>query len=330
LDESWSASLFTGDQCALCENPLEDDSTELLEDGELLQVCGACASKRARTPLDEADAGSVFAEADRRSKTVQELVSCRADEQTQLEEIAQFIQNLASAVGHWQERVARLEQQNRTVEAENRRLRERLRRAAALLASRAADPAALADQSFEEAAAFGVAAVHAPAGAAAGTSEKAELTPSDEEPTAEEVRLTSRFFNESPHTEKTRSVRRSLGRPIVNLTKLASPKRQMLLTIAWEIVWYQYLVALDDAGSDEERVSLFAEGMELQEVGPVCARPNANMDDEGRIDASELEFSLISDRSQLIDDLSPEQAVLEDATEEIWDRHTSPEFRWDD
>jgi hypothetical protein len=338
LDESWSSSLFTGDQCAVCENPLDDHPEELLDNGELLKVCGACAAKRSAPRIDEADTASVLAEAEARAKTVQELVSCRADEQSRLEEIGQFIENLAAALGHWQDLAAELEQRARGLEAENRRLKDRLARAETLLTQATDAPAVVQPMTrgshevnaSEEATPPDRQPTPSPTFAERPPSSAPPADQSDEGLTVEEVPLAQKYFNESSHTEKTRSVRRSLGRPVVNLTKLAGSPRQVLITIAWEIVWYQYLVELDEDSPGEERVALFAEGMELQEVNPVFSRPNAQLDDEGRIDASELEFSLISDRSQIIDDLSPEQAVLEDATEEIWDRHSAPEFRWDD
>ena len=61
------------------------------------------------------------------------------------------------------------------------------------------------------------------------------------------------------------------------------------------------------------------------------ARGSTIVDEDGRIDASELEVALLSDPSALITDMTPEEErALEDATEEIWDQHTSPEFKWDD
>jgi hypothetical protein len=104
----------------------------------------------------------------------------------------------------------------------------------------------------------------------------------------------------------------------------------VLITVAWDIVWYQYLVILDEETGDEERVSLFAEGMELDELADSFKRSNATMGDTGRIDASEMEVGLLSDGPLLTDMTAEEEEALEDATEEIWDRHTMPEFRWDD
>jgi hypothetical protein len=147
----------------------------------------------------------------------------------------------------------------------------------------------------------------------------------------ETIHLAQQHFNESPNTDKMRSVRRSLGRPMVNLSRVVGPVRRVLVTVAWEIVWYQFLVELGDEGSFDERVTLFAEGMELSELAAHFSEANAMLDDEGRVDASELEFGLLEQRGDLLTEMSDEaEAALEDATEEVWDRHSPPEFRWDD
>jgi len=131
--------------------------------------------------------------------------------------------------------------------------------------------------------------------------------------------------------EKMRSVRRSLGRPVVSLLRVPGEGDKVLLTIAWEIVWYQYLLDLDESRAADEAAELFTEGMELSELADRFKLANAELDDRGRLDASELEVALLHDEAELLTHFSPEQdAALDDATEEIWDRHTAPEFRWDD
>ena len=82
----------------------------------------------------------------------------------------------------------------------------------------------------------------------------------------ETIHQAQRYFNESANTDKMRSVRRSLGRPMVNLSRVVGPVPRVLVTVAWEIVWYQFLVELGDEDSVDERVTLFAEGMELGEL----------------------------------------------------------------
>lgn len=149
--------------------------------------------------------------------------------------------------------------------------------------------------------------------------------------TGDDVHLVQRYFAESIYTEKTRAVRRSLGKPIVNLHPVAGEVPRVMITIAWEIVWYQFLVDLTDSLPEDRRVQAYAEGMELSELAPQFLEDNAALDQGGRVDASELELALLANPPELITELPPERAIeLEDATEEIWNKRSQPEFRWDD
>lgn len=146
-----------------------------------------------------------------------------------------------------------------------------------------------------------------------------------------EVQLAQRYFNESQFTGRIRDVRKSLGRPKANLTRLLGTEPQALVTIFWDIIWYQYLVDLRRDLPSDARVTLHREGMDLDELTSVFTEKNASVDDDGRLDASELEVKLLSDPTTLITEMSPEdERALEDATEEIWDQRTAPEFKWDD
>jgi hypothetical protein len=146
-----------------------------------------------------------------------------------------------------------------------------------------------------------------------------------------EVQLAQRYFNESTFTTRIRDVRRSLGKPKANLTRLVGIDPRALLTITWDIIWYQYLIDLRRDVHVDERVALHREGMDLDELPAIFKEKNASVDDEGRLDASELEVKLLSDPSTLITAMTPdEEKALEDATEEIWDQKTAPEFKWDD
>lgn len=147
----------------------------------------------------------------------------------------------------------------------------------------------------------------------------------------EEIRWAQRVFNESAFTARVRDIRHSLGRPMANLFRVAGPEPRALVTIVWDIVWYQYLVNLRRDAPADQKVALFREGMDLDELAPHFREKNASIDDEGRLDASEREIQLLSDPSFLITNMSDEEErALEDATEEIWDQRVSPEFKWDD
>ncbi len=145
------------------------------------------------------------------------------------------------------------------------------------------------------------------------------------------MQAAQRYFNESPFTGKTRDVSRSLGKPRANLTRAAGTEPRAFITIAWDIVWYQYLVDMRLDIPSDQRVVLYREGMDLDELAHYFKEKNATADDNGRLDASELEVKLLSDPSALITEMTvDEERALEDATEEIWDQHISPEFKWDD
>ncbi len=71
--------------------------------------------------------------------------------------------------------------------------------------------------------------------------------------------------------------------------------------------------------------------MDLDELASYFKEKNAVVNDDGRLDASELEVKLLSDPEALITEMTPDELhSLEDATEEIWDQRISPEFKWDD
>jgi hypothetical protein len=145
-----------------------------------------------------------------------------------------------------------------------------------------------------------------------------------------EVQIAQRYFNESQFTNRVRDVRKSLGKPKANLTRIMGAEPRALLTIAWDIIWYQYLIDLRRDTPMDERVTLHREGMDLDELTPVFREKNASVSDEGRLDASELEVKLLSDPTTLITEMTvEEEQALEDATEEIWDQKTAPEFKWD-
>ncbi|MCL5735326.1 MAG: hypothetical protein M1274_07005 [Actinobacteria bacterium] len=146
----------------------------------------------------------------------------------------------------------------------------------------------------------------------------------------DEIQLAQRFFNESPFTERIKDVRRSLGKPKANLSRIQGVEPRALVTVTWDIVWYQYLVSLRKDAPADHRVALFREGMDLDELAEHFREKNASVDDDGRLDASELEVRLLSDPTVLITEMSPdEERALEDATEEIWDQQISQEFKWD-
>jgi hypothetical protein len=281
--EQEDGSLLTGDRCALCDAPLEGRSLALeAEDGNVLNVCSACAAKSlpqpARSFSDVAEArGAVLAAVER-----------QRDDHRLLADVAELLGELEDEVDHWQTVALEAEKQMRTLEAELARSRERLRKADDLLSTGGDAASALAGVTTA-----GGTTQPTPARRGVHAGEPPAFPPERTESTLalDEVRVSQRHFNESPFVEKMRGVRRSLGRPSVSLLKVPGEAGKVLLTVAWEIVWYQYLLDLDESCPVDESAELFAEGMELVELADRFKVSNAEIDDQGRLDASELEVA---------------------------------------
>lgn len=275
--------------------------------------------------------------AEARAALLASLERQRADQRL-LTEVAELLRELVEEVSHWQTAALDAEEKARSLETELARVQERQRKSDELLYPVAETTTSPAAESFPPASTAEPRTPELRTGGAplaSGPYGPDRTTPApdadDSVLTLDEVRVSQRHFNESPFVEKMGSVRRSLGRPVVSVLKVAGDARKTLLTVAWEIVWYQYLLDLDESCAEEDRALLFSEGMELVELADRFKQPNAELDDHGRLDASELEVSMLHNESDLLTHFSPEQdAALDDATEEIWDRHSMPEFRWDD
>lgn len=148
----------------------------------------------------------------------------------------------------------------------------------------------------------------------------------------DEVQAAQRYYNESLFVSRISDVRKSLGRPKANLTRVPGEASLAFVTFTWDIVWYQYLVDLRrDIPVSAERVCLYREGMDLDELAYYFREKNAVVNDDGKLDASELEVRLLGDPSALITEMVPEETVLmDDLTEEHWGSGVAPEFKWDD
>jgi hypothetical protein len=322
MDDLPDASHVADTACSLCGGPLGEDSYVFEDEGGgLMPVCSTCAT--ADPPADEPPApeepGHETADAVQEALALLEgMIASRGREADELRGLATLVANLSRQLELWHGRADGLRERYRTLENELGRTVEHLRSTERLLAlgsplsNRAEDGIAM------PAAPAAVEPVQSPASAGPRL-------------TLDQVRMVQRYWNESKSIDKIRSVRRSLGKPLVCLTAVAGIEPRVMLTVAWEIVWYQYLVLLEEGLPPDERVTAFAEGMELTELASVYKIRNASIDDSGRVDASEMEVGLLAEGTELLTDMSPERAAaIDDATEEIWDQHSKPEFRWDD
>ncbi len=322
MQEPWDLTPMTGDQCALCGDLLNDGGTAIEADGaRLLQVCGACAADRAAgTATDTAEQPAAASDetiVETARALLDTMIGQRAQEHASLRDLTGLIDRLDDELARSQMSALGLEERIHVLETELERTREQLRRAEDLFAT---SQSTAPDRTMNGG---GHAAAHS-------SEQTPDVVVSVTELTGEDVRMSQRLFNESPFIEKTRGVRRSLGRPIVNLARVTGGGRKTLLTVAWDIVWYQYLLDLSPEPEDVP-VDLFAEGLELSELSAPFKEANGIIDDQGRFDASELELSLERDHPAHLAAREDEgDHAMDDATEEIWGKASMPEFRWDD
>jgi len=87
------------------------------------------------------------------------------------------------------------------------------------------------------------------------------------------------LFNRSPHRRTVEGLMRSLGQPRVSLVLLSGANPEAVITIAWDISWYQYRVALDGSVP----VQLAARGYDPDEIPSSFTSWNAEAGAEGTI-----------------------------------------------
>lgn len=93
------------------------------------------------------------------------------------------------------------------------------------------------------------------------------------------VAAAAELFNGSPHRRTVDGLARSLGRPQVSIVPLSGVHPEVVVTVCWEISWYQYRVALDGS----QPVQLAERGYDPEELAPPFTDWNAELTDEGAI-----------------------------------------------
>jgi hypothetical protein len=86
-------------------------------------------------------------------------------------------------------------------------------------------------------------------------------------------------FNATPYRRTIAGIAKSLGEARVSLLPLSGVTREIVLTIAWEISWYQYRIIRDSA----QPVRLAERGHELSQLDDRFKTWNARLDRSGRI-----------------------------------------------
>jgi hypothetical protein len=87
------------------------------------------------------------------------------------------------------------------------------------------------------------------------------------------------LFNGSQYRRTVGGIAKSLGEPKVSIVPLGGVNRELVLTIAWEISWYQYRVTLDSA----QPVRLTDRGLEIDELEGSATDWNARVEPDGRV-----------------------------------------------
>lgn len=87
------------------------------------------------------------------------------------------------------------------------------------------------------------------------------------------------LFNASPHRRTIAGIGKSLGEPQVSIVPLSGVSGEMVVTIAWEISWYQYRVSPDSA----QPVRLAERGYDADELESGFKAWNARIAEDGRL-----------------------------------------------
>jgi hypothetical protein len=86
-------------------------------------------------------------------------------------------------------------------------------------------------------------------------------------------------FNGSQYRRTVQGVAKSLGEPRVSIVPLSGVNQEVVVTVAWEISWYQYRVSADSA----QPVRLEQRGHDPSELEASFTAWNAHLDETGRV-----------------------------------------------
>lgn len=87
------------------------------------------------------------------------------------------------------------------------------------------------------------------------------------------------LFNESAYRRTIAGIAKSLGQARVSFLPLSGTNTEVVLTIAWDISWYQYRVVFDS----QQPVRLAERGYELDEVDDRFRGWNGHLAQDGRV-----------------------------------------------
>jgi hypothetical protein len=87
------------------------------------------------------------------------------------------------------------------------------------------------------------------------------------------------LFNSSPYRRTVAGIAKSLGPPQASIVPLSGVSGEMIVTVAWEISWYQYRVTPDAP----QPLRLAERGHDLDELESSFKDWNAHLADDGRL-----------------------------------------------
>jgi hypothetical protein len=87
------------------------------------------------------------------------------------------------------------------------------------------------------------------------------------------------LFNASQYRRTVGGIGKSLGSPRVSVMPLSGVNAEVVVTVAWDISWYQYRVSPDS----DNPVRLESRGHDPEELEASFTTWNAHMNDDGRI-----------------------------------------------
>jgi hypothetical protein len=87
------------------------------------------------------------------------------------------------------------------------------------------------------------------------------------------------IFNASQFRRTVEGIAKSLGDPQVSIVPLSGVNTEVVISVAWDISWYQYRVAFDAP----QPVRLEQRGHDPSELAPQFAVRNARLSDDGRL-----------------------------------------------
>jgi len=87
------------------------------------------------------------------------------------------------------------------------------------------------------------------------------------------------LFNSSPYRRTVGGISKSLGEPQASVILLSGVNAEVVVTVAWDISWYQYRVLPESA----QPVRLAERGHELDELEPSFRTWNARVEADGRV-----------------------------------------------